>query len=116
MAKLVLEHPDTGIVKRAPVGFSLTTLLFPSLPALFRGDIKGFFVQLVLDGLLVLPIFVFPFIYNKMWIKRLLTHGYKLREVEDGDAATMRRRLGIRLPELDRLSRANKFAVSEKNL
>jgi len=28
------------------------------LPALFRGDFKGFFIQLLLDGFLILPIFV----------------------------------------------------------
>jgi hypothetical protein len=42
MAKLILEHPHSGIIKQAPVGYSWTTLCFPALPALFRWDMKGF--------------------------------------------------------------------------
>ena len=31
---------NDSIIKQAPVGYSWTTLLFPTLPALFRGDFK----------------------------------------------------------------------------
>jgi hypothetical protein len=63
MAQLILEHPNSGIIKKAPVGYSFTTLFFPSLPALFRGDMKGFVLQFLLAWLFI-PIFIFASIYN----------------------------------------------------
>jgi hypothetical protein len=46
--KLLMEHPNTGIIKNAPVGFSWTTFFFGPIPALTRGDIIGAFVLLIL--------------------------------------------------------------------
>ena len=100
MAKLILEHPHSGIIKQAPVGYSWTTLFFPTLPALFRGDVKSFFIQLLLDGFLILPIFIFPSIYNKSYIQRLLTQGFKVKSVVDCDLDSVRAQLGINLPEM----------------
>jgi len=107
MAKLILEHPHSGIIKQAPVGYSWTTLFFPSLPALLRGDFKGFIIQLILACLLI-PILIFPRIYNKQYIRRLLEKGYKVKFVEGGDLDTVRTKLGINLPplEADRASAA----------
>jgi hypothetical protein len=98
MAQLILEHPNSGIIKKAPVGYSLTTLFFPTLPALFRGDFKGFIIQFLLDGFLIIPIFIFPSIYNKQYIQKLLTQGYKVKSVEGTDLDAVRARLGINLP------------------
>lgn len=100
MAQLILEHPNSGIIKKAPVGYSWTTLFLPTLPALFRGDIKGFFIQLFLDGFLIIPILIFPSIYNKQYIQRLLTQGYKVKAVDRGDLDSVKACLGIYLPEL----------------
>jgi hypothetical protein len=100
MAQLILEHPNTGIIKQAPVGYSWTTLFFPTLPALFRGDFKGFFIQLLLDGLLILPIFIFPSIYNKSYILRLLGQGFKVKSVIGGTLESVGAQLGVNLPQL----------------
>ncbi|MGZ0707491.1 hypothetical protein ACWPKO_04045 [Coraliomargarita sp. W4R53] len=100
MAQLILEHPNSGIIKKAPMGYSWTTLFFPTLPALFRGDFKGFFIQFMLDGFLIIPIFIFPSIYNKQYIVRLLGQGFKVKSVSDGDLDSVRAQLGINLPEL----------------
>jgi len=99
MAKLILEHPHSGIIKQAPVGYSWTTLCFPALPALFRWDMKGFVIQLLLNCL-ILPILIFPSIYNKSYIQRLLTQGFKVKSVVDGDLDAVRAQLGINLPEV----------------
>jgi hypothetical protein len=100
--KLTMENPNTGIIKRAPVGFSWTTFFFGVLPALFRGDLKWFCIQLLIacftGGLSNL---VFMFIYNKIFIKKLLEKGYKVRDVEGGTLEDARRKLGINLPKFE---------------
>jgi len=100
MAKLILEHPHSGIIKQAPVGYSWTTLFFPSLPALFRGDFKGFIIQLILAGFLI-PILIFPRIYNKQYIQKLLSNGYKVGSTEGIRLETTKHKLGINLPTMD---------------
>jgi|GEM_PF-171194 len=100
MAKLILEHPHSGIIKQAPVGYSWTTLFFPTLPALFRGDVKSFFIQLLLDGFLILPIFIFPSIYNKSYIQGLLMQGFQVKSVDGGTLESAGTQLGVNLPQL----------------
>jgi hypothetical protein len=99
--KLQMENPNTGILKNAPVGFSWTTLFFPCLPALFGGDIARFFIQLLLDGFLFIPVFIFPFIYNKLYVKKLLEKGFKVKDVEGGSLEDARTKLGINLPKFE---------------
>lgn len=99
MAKLILEHPHSGIIKRASIGYSWTTLFFPTLPALFRGDLKGFLIQAILDCLLI-PILIFPSIYNKQYLQKLLSGGYKVRSAEGTTLEAAKGKLGINLPEL----------------
>ena len=45
MSKLILEHPHSGIIKQPHVSYSWAALLFPTLPALFPGNFKGFRVR-----------------------------------------------------------------------
>ena len=64
---------DIGMVKEAKIGFSFTTFFFgPFVPAL-RGDWKYAGIMLVCaiitSGISTL---VFPFVYNKLYIKELL--------------------------------------------
>lgn len=95
-----MENPNTGILKRAPIGFSWTTLFWQCLPALFRGDFKGFIIQLLLDGFLLVPVVIFPFIYNKLYIEKLLEKGFKVKDVEGESFENAKKRLGINLPML----------------
>ena len=98
--KLTMEHPNTGIIKTAPVGFSWTTFFFSCFPALFRGDMKWFFIQclcaVITSGLSGL---VFMFIYNKIYIKKLLEKGFKVKAVEGGTLERANQKLGINLPQ-----------------
>jgi|GEM_PF-534076 len=79
MANLIKD----GVIKEAPTGFSWTTLVFGFIPAFMRGDIKWgiimLLVAMVTGGISWL---VFPFIYNKIYIKSLLTEGFSPRDKE----------------------------------
>ena len=76
--KAVLKHPQTNEIREVKVGFSWTTLFFGCFPALIRGDFKWalimFLAALVTYGI---SWFVFPFIYNKLYIKELARKGYE---------------------------------------
>ena len=74
-AKVSLRHSKTGEVKEAPIGFSWTTLCFGFLVAFYRNDRNWSFLQFLLIPT-VLPWFIFPFIYNKLYIRTLLSAGY----------------------------------------
>jgi hypothetical protein len=100
MANLILEHPHSGIIKRAPVGFSWTTLFFPGFPALFRGDVKGFIIQFILAWL-IFPIFIFPFIYNKLYIQKRLSRGFKVTSTSGISFDRAKAKLRINLPLLN---------------
>ncbi len=96
---LVMENPNTGLLKEAPVGFNWQLFFCPGLPPLLRGDFKSIFVML----LLALPTlgFIFPIYaakYNKMYIVKLLERGYKVRQVRNGTLQDASLLLGINLP------------------
>jgi len=76
--KAVLKHPQTGEVKEVKVGFSWTTLFFGLFTPLVRGDFKWAIVML-LAGIVTLGFswLVFPFIYNRLYIKDLARKGFK---------------------------------------
>ena len=100
--KLTMENPNTGIIKTAPVGFSWTTLFFGGFPSLFRGDIKWFIIQLIVDCFtFCVAVFVFPFICNKLYIKNLLEKGFKVKDVEGGTLEDAKGKIGINLPKFE---------------
>lgn len=89
--RVMLKHPETGLIKIGFIGFSWTTLFFGMFPALFRGDFITFigaFAVLVILGLLTFGIgcgiamFVWAFLYNKYYTRRLIEKGYRLADVE----------------------------------
>lgn len=99
-AKITMENPQTGIIKIAPVGFSWTMFLIGPIVAFVRGDVKGGFVVLLLLGVTYgASNLVCPFLYNKLYIKRLLKQGFKVVSVEGSDIETLRLKLGINLPK-----------------
>lgn len=75
---VTLVHGVSGSTKQVKLGFSWTTLFFGCLPALFRGDLKWalimFICNLVTCGI---SLIIFPFFYNKSYVKDLLEKGYK---------------------------------------
>jgi len=99
--QLVMENPNTGIVKKAPIGYSISTLFFGPLPALFRGDIKWAIIMALLDGTGI-PWLVFPVIYNKLYVKKLLEKGFKVIDVEGDSVESVKRKLSINLPMLEK--------------
>ena len=86
-----LKHAQSGVLKNVKVGFSWTTLLFGFLPPLFRGDIKWALIMFIV----AFPTFgiswlIFPFIYNKIYIKDLLEKGYVPADDTAQNALTQR--------------------------
>ena len=81
-----MKHYElNGVTKQVPTGFSWTTLLFGVFPALFRGDLKWFVIQLLTHVLiaaltfgvgLVVTWLVFAFIYNRQYEKDLKVAGW----------------------------------------
>lgn len=97
--KLLMENPQTGAQKEAPVGVSWTVLFFGFLPPLFRGDIKW--------GLIILAFWlfsagltniIFMFFYNKLFIQELLGQGFKVRSLDETRRQDVLNNLGIHLP------------------
>jgi len=91
----------SGEMRRAPVGFSWTTLFFGCFPALFRSDWKWFAIMLLI-GILTggFSFLVFMFIYNKLYIKELINKGYKAVSIEDGNFEKASANVGIQIPVL----------------
>ena len=79
---IMLKNIDTGVIKKAPTGYSWTTFLFGFFPALFRGDLKWaciFFIANLAIGSITFGVGAFIFniifagLYNKIYIKELLS-------------------------------------------
>jgi hypothetical protein len=99
-ATINFEHPQSGQVKQAPVGFSWTTLIFGLFPALLRGHWVMAAVILVLAMLtLSLSSIVFAFIYNKMYIKYLIGEGFKAASATH-DMSQLQQQIGQPIPSL----------------
>jgi hypothetical protein len=104
LAKVVmLRHKDSGLMKKGYFGFSWTTLCFGMFPALFRGDFVTFigaFVVLVLLGIFTfgigfgLAMFVWAFLYNGYYTRRLLERGYVLA---DSDSVMTEAKMRLRI-------------------
>ena len=98
--KIHFEHPTTGEIRQAPVGFSWTMLFFGFFPPLFRGDWKWAIITLLIGFISCgLSFLVFIFIYNKLYIKDLINKGFKARTVDKGDIKAVETKLGINIPK-----------------
>lgn len=84
---MIMLKDSNGVIKKAPVGFSWTTLFFGFLVPLLRGDLKW----AVIMGLVSLAIgaitfgigvfFVWVFFavkYNELYIEDLKEKGYRV--------------------------------------
>ena len=78
-ATLNFKHPLTGAMKSAPVGFSWTTLFFGFFPALLRGHWIWALIIFAIGSITFgVAYVVFPFFYNKAYIKYLIGEGFKV--------------------------------------
>jgi hypothetical protein len=99
----MLKHRDSGIIKQGFYGFSWTTLFFGFFPALIRGDfltfLGGFAVIAVLGAITFgigsfIAMFVWAFLYNRYYTRKLLEKGYVLSDSESV-VTVARARLGL---------------------
>ena len=66
-----------GVIKECPTGFSWTNLFFGIFVPLLRGDFKWAIIQFALNLITCcITAFIFPFFYNKTYIKKRLEQGY----------------------------------------
>jgi hypothetical protein len=90
------QNPQTNQLREAPVGYSWTCLFFGCFVPLFRSDWKWtlimFACSLATYGLSQL---VFTFIYNKLYVKDLISEGYRVKSIENGTLAGLEKELGI---------------------
>jgi hypothetical protein len=105
--RVMLRNPTTGLLKTGYVGFSWTTFFFGMFPALFRGDFLTFigaFAVLLILGILTagigsgIAMFVWAFLYNRYYTRRLLERGYLLND-SPGINAYATLKLGISQPQ-----------------
>lgn len=87
-----------GAVKTVKVGFSWTMLFFGFLVPLFRGDFKWAILSIVISALTCgICWLIFPFIYNKIYIKKLIEEGWLPVDVRGAQAMSKR---GIHVPDI----------------
>jgi uncharacterized membrane protein YjjP (DUF1212 family) len=95
---ITFENPDSGLIKKAPAGFSWTTFFFGFFVPLFRGDWKFVAIMLVLSMITFgLSQWIFAFLYNKWYIEKLASNGFKVNEIKKGDIGELSKKLGIKL-------------------
>lgn len=82
-----MYHPETNDIKHVSHGFSWTTLFFSCFVPLWRMDFKWFLIMFGCHLLMIFSTgfpftqFVFPFIYNKLYIQDLLNKGYRFTDI-----------------------------------
>tara|TARA_B100000795_G_C22669766_1_gene387469 strand:- start:228 stop:524 length:297 start_codon:yes stop_codon:yes gene_type:complete len=97
MAFATVNLEKSGLIKEAPVGFSWTTFFFGFWPSLFRGDLKWAAIQFIATWITFgISLFVFPFIYNRLYITSLIEAGYKVKNYS-GNKALIQEKLNMRL-------------------
>ncbi len=81
---ILIKHHNSGLIKKGYYGFSWTYLFFGWFVPLFRGELGvaalHFFFSFITLG--IWQIF-FSFLYNKQYMTRMLTGGWRLAGSED---------------------------------
>ena len=91
-----IVHADSGLVKTGYIGYSWTYLLFGWFVPLVRGELGVAVLHLVITIVSAgLSQLIFAFIYNRQYMNRMLTSGWRL-DVSDENFELARRVLGIR--------------------
>jgi hypothetical protein len=109
MAKeVMLLNPATGLTKTGYVGFSWTTLFFGFFPPLFRCDFVTFVAAVGIVLILALltygigasiAMFIWAFMYNRYYTRKLISQGYKLADNPARNALAAAK-LGVSAPVL----------------
>ena len=74
---VILENPQTGEIRQAPIGFSWTTLFFGGFVPLHRGDVDGYGQWWLIAVITLFTSWlVMPFTYNAIYIGRLRKQGF----------------------------------------
>lgn len=69
-----------GLTKKVSTGFSWKLLMFGVFYPFFRGDFKGFLVQLIMCFITIgFSWLVSPFFYNKNYVKRMIDKGWSIK-------------------------------------
>jgi len=102
-----LKNPHNGNMREAPVGFSWTVLFFGIFPPMFRSDWKGM-VLIWISAIFTLGFsgLIWPFFYNKLYICKLISDGFKVVSVDDGDLQRVGEHVGRELPMIEEAQKA----------
>jgi phosphate/sulfate permease len=85
MAYTTISLTNGVEIKKAPIGYSWTTLLFGGFPALFRQDwITGILVIIGSWFTFGIVGIIMSFIYNKIYAKSLFEKGYRIHALPNG--------------------------------
>lgn len=105
-AKLYLEHTNTHRIKTAPIGFSMTSLFFGPWVCAWRHDyfmIAAWVVMalcLAVMGMIWALFCLYPvqaWLYNKIYLQRLLNSGWRVRGWEGRGLEEIEFKLGFKL-------------------
>ena len=92
--KFLMKNESTGQMKQTFLGYSWTMLFFNAFAPLFRGDFRTFFILvglniavclaspniIFLNCVIFMPGFIYSFLWNKEYTKRLLDKGFVFAE------------------------------------
>ncbi len=96
--KVIIKHPQSGLIRNGYVGFSWTYLLFGFWVPLIRGELGvaalHFLFTVLTFGLWQI---VVSFLYNKQYMVRKLTAGWVLEDTPDVNKMAAAR-LGMAYP------------------
>ena len=77
--KIRIIHESSGIAKDGYIGFSWTYLLFGWFVPVFRGEVGVGLIHLAITFVSFgLSQLIFPFLYNRQYMNRMLTSGWVL--------------------------------------
>lgn len=87
---VMMQHPETGIIKKGFWGISWTTFFFGGFPALCRGQILIGFIFIILHSFtFCISGIIWAFIYNKKYTQELFSQGYKFADSESKNIEAM---------------------------
>ena len=91
-----IVHGDSGLVKTGYIGYSWTYLIFGWFVPFIRGELGISLLHLVITVVSAgLSQLIFPFIYNRQYMNRMLTSGWR-RDPSDANYELAKQVLGIR--------------------